>query len=206
MPSVTVYNTEGQAVGELELSNKVFGAEINRALMHDAVVMYLANQRVGTASTKTRGEVRGGGRKPWRQKGLGRARHGSIRSPLWVGGGTVFGPKPRDYRQQMPKKARRQALRSALSAKVKAGELVVLDRLELKEPKTRLMAGVLKNLQAPKALVVTAAPDETVIRSSRNLPGVETGVAKDLNVYQVLKYPKLIMTRDAVAVVEEVLG
>lgn len=206
MPSVTVYNTEGQAVGEMELNEKVFGAEINPALMHDAVVMYLANQRVGTASTKTRAEVRGGGRKPWRQKGLGRARHGSIRSPIWVGGGVVFGPKPRDYRQKMPRKARRQALRSALSAKVKAGELVVLDRLELPEAKTRLMAGVLKNLQAEKALVVTAEADEKVYRSSRNLPGVETGIAKDLNVYQVLKYPKLIMTRDAVASVEEVLG
>src|SRR5690606_15868340 len=182
----------------MELNPKVFGAEINEALMHDAVVMYLANQRTGTASTKTRGEVRGGGRKPWRQKGLGRARQGSIRAPQWVGGGVVFGPKPREWRQKMPKKARRQALRSALSAKVQAGELVVLDALTLPETKTRHMAGVLRNFNATKALVVTERPDETVIRSSRNIPGVETGVAKDLNVYQVLKYPKVFITRDAV--------
>lgn len=206
MPKVTVYNIEGQPVGELDLNPKVFGAEINPSLMHDAVVMYLANQRTGTASTKTRGEVRGGGRKPWRQKGLGRARQGSIRAPQWVGGGVVFGPKPREWRQKMPKKARRQALRSALSAKVQAGELVVLDALTLPEAKTRHMAGVLRNFNATKALVVTERPDETVIRSSRNIPGVETGVAKDLNVYQVLKYPKVFITRDAVAAVEEVLG
>lgn len=206
MPTVTVYNTEGQPVGEMELNPKVFGAEINEALMHDAVVMYLANQRVGTASTKTRGEVSGGSRKPWRQKGLGRARHGSIRSPIWVGGGVVFGPKPREWRQKMPRKARRQALRSALSAKVQAGELLVLDQLVLPEPKTREMARVLKNLQLDKALLVTRDPDAVVQRSARNIPGVETGVAKDLNVYQVLKYPKVVLTRDAVAAVEEVLG
>lgn len=206
MPSVTVYNTDGQPVGEIELSQRVFGAEVNEALMHDAVVMYLANQRVGTASTKTRGEVSGGGRKPWRQKGIGRARHGSTRSPIWVGGGVVFGPKPRDWRQRMPKKARRQALRSALSAKVEAGDLVVLDQLSLPEPKTRLMAQVLKNLELEKALVVTPEPDATIQRSARNIPGVETGVARDLNIYQVLKYPKVVLTRDAVAAVEEVLG
>lgn len=206
MPTVTVYNTEGRPVGELELSPKVFDAEPNEALIHDAVVQYLANQRVGTAKTKTRGEVRGGGRKPWRQKGLGRARQGSIRAPHWVGGGVVFGPHPREWRQKMPRKARRQALRSALSAKLRAGDIVVLDELTLPEPKTRLMAQVLKNFEADKALLVTREPDAVVQRSSRNLPGVETGVAKDLNVYQVLKYPKMLITRDAVAAVEEVLG
>lgn len=206
MPTVTVYNTEGRPVGELELSPKVFDAELNEALIHDAVVQYLANQRVGTAKVKSRAEVRGGGRKPWRQKGLGRARVGSIRSPLWVGGGVVFGPHPREWRQRMPRKARRQALRSALSAKLRAGELVVLDELTLPEPKTRLMAQVLNNFETEKALLVTREPDAVVQRSSRNLPGVETGVAKDLNVYQVLKYPKMLITRDAVAAVEEVLG
>src|SRR5690554_6893631 len=157
MPKVSVYNLEGQAVGEMELSDTVFGAAINEALLHEAVVMHLHNQRQGTAATKTRAAVRGGGRKPWRQKGTGRARHGSIRSPIWVGGGVTFGPQPRDYRRAMPKKARRQALKSALSSKVAAGSLIVLDELKFDEPRTRRMVDVLKNLQVQgKALVVTA--------------------------------------------------
>ena len=207
MPKVSVYNQEGQPVGEIELSDTVFGAEVNEALLHQAVVMYLANQRQGTASTKTRGEVRGGGRKPWRQKGLGRARHGSIRSPIWVGGGVVFGPKPRDYRQAMPKKARRAALRSALSAKVRDGALIVLDDLKLAQPKTKEMAGVLKRLGADrKPLIVLGERDPNVELSARNLPGAGTAQAADINVYQVLAHDPLVLTRAAVAKLEEALG
>ncbi len=160
-------------MGDLELSETVFGAPVNEGLVHQAVVRYLANQRQGTASTKTRGEVSGGGRKPWRQKGTGRARQGSIRAPQWVGGGTVFGPKPRDYRQAMPKKARRAALRSALSSKVASGELLVLDELTFEEPKTKKMVEVLQNLKAAgaSALVVTGELDRNVILSARNIPG-----------------------------------
>ena len=148
MPKVAVYDMEGRQVGEIDLNEEVFGVEVNQALLHQAIVMYEANKRQGTSSTKTRGEVRGGGRKPWRQKGTGRARHGSIRSPQWRGGGVVFGPRPREWRQAMPKKARRAALRSALSAKVASGDLVVLDKLEIPEPKTQHMAQVLKAFQA----------------------------------------------------------
>ncbi len=207
MPKVSVYNLEGQAVGEIELSDVVFGAPVNEALLHQAVVMYQANQRQGTASTKTRAEVRGGGRKPWRQKGTGRARHGSIRSPIWVGGGVVFGPKPREYRQTMPKKARRAALRSALSAKVREGNLIVVESLTLAEPKTKQMAGVLGRLQAErKPLIVLAERDRNVELSTRNLPGVGTTQATDMNVYQVLAHDKLVLTKDAVAKLEEALG
>lgn len=207
MPKVAVYNLEGQTVGEMELSDVVFGAPVNEALLHQAVVMYLANQRQGTASTKTRGEVRGGGRKPWRQKGTGRARHGSIRSPIWVGGGVVFGPKPREYRQKMPKKARRAALRSALSEKVREGNLIVLESLTLPEPKTKLMAGVLNRLAAErKPLIVLAERDRNVELSTRNLPGAATMQATDVNVYQVLVHDKLVLTKDAVAKLEEALG
>jgi len=195
-------------VGDLELSETVFGAPVNEGLVHQAVVRYLANQRQGTASTKTRGEVSGGGRKPWRQKGTGRARQGSIRAPQWVGGGTVFGPKPRDYRQAMPKKARRAALRSALSSKVASGELLVLDELTFEEPKTKKMVEVLQNLKAAgaSALVVTGELDRNVILSARNIPGVGTTRAGDLNVYDVVAHARLIATKDAIAKIEEVLG
>ncbi len=195
-------------MGDLELSETVFGAPVNEGLVHQAVVRYLANQRQGTASTKTRGEVSGGGRKPWRQKGTGRARQGSIRAPQWVGGGTVFGPKPRDYRQAMPKKARRAALRSALSSKVASGELLVLDELTFEEPKTKKMVEVLQNLKAAgaSALVVTGELDRNVILSARNIPGVGTTRAGDLNVYDVVAHARLIATKDAIAKIEEVLG
>lgn len=195
-------------MGDLELSETVFGAPVNEGLVHQAVVRYLANQRQGTASTKTRGEVSGGGRKPWRQKGTGRARQGSIRAPQWVGGGTVFGPKPRDYRQAMPKKARRAALRSALSSKVASGELLVLDELTFEEPKTKKMVEVLENLKAAgaSALVVTGELDRNVILSARNIPGVGTTRAGDLNVYDVVAHARLIATKDAIAKIEEVLG
>lgn len=207
MPKVAVYDMQGHAVGELELNDKIFSAPVNESLMHQAVVMYLANQRRGTAATKTRAAVRGGGRKPWRQKGTGRARHGSIRSPIWVGGGVAFGPQPRNYRLSMPKKARRQALRSALSSKVASGELIVLDDLQFNEPKTRNMMGVLRNLEVEgKALVVTGDGARNVYLSARNIPGVTTSRAIDLNVYGVLNNNRLIMTKEAVKAIEEVLS
>ena len=207
MPKVAVYNMQGNTVGELELNDEIFAAPVNTGLMHQAVVMYLANQRRGTAATKTRAAVSGGGRKPWRQKGTGRARHGSIRSPIWVGGGVTFGPQPRAYRLAMPKKARRQALKSALSSKVAAGSLIVVDELKFDEPKTRRMVEVLNNLQVQgKALVVTVSDGGNVVLSARNIPGVNTIRAQDLNVYAVLNSEQLIMTKEAVEVVEEVLA
>ncbi|NLA58635.1 MAG: 50S ribosomal protein L4 [Firmicutes bacterium] len=207
MPKVAVYDMQGNTVGELELKDEIFAAPVNVALMHQAVVTYLANQRQGTVATKTRAMVRGGGRKPWRQKGTGRARHGSIRSPIWVGGGVTFGPQPRDYRLAMPKKARRQALKSALSSKVSAGNLIVVDELKFDEPKTRRMVEVLNNLQVQgKALVVTGSDGRNVVLSARNIPGVDTIRAQDLNVYAVLNCEQLIMTKEAVEVVEEVLA
>lgn len=208
MPTVALYDMNGQAIGEIALSEKVFAAPKNEALMHQAVVRYLANQRQGTAATKTRAMVRGGGRKPWRQKGTGRARHGSIRSPIWVGGGTVFGPVPRDYRHGLPKKARRQALRAALSAKVAADELIVVDQLTLPSPKTKEMAAVLGKLPVgdQKALIVLGAPDRNIQLSARNLPNVRTEGAANLHAYAVLTHGKVVLTKDAVARVEEVLG
>lgn len=207
MPKVPVYSMDGNQVGEIDLNDAIFGTEVNEPLLHQAIVMHQANQRQGTASTKTRAEVRGGGRKPWRQKGTGRARHGSIRSPIWVGGGTTFGPKPRDYRQKMPKKARRAAVRSALSAKVAAGELIVLDTLTLSEPKTRLIANMLQNLKAgERALIVIPSYDPVLELSTRNLPGVTLRNAADLNAYDVLSRPKLVITKDGVDRVEEVFA
>src|SRR5690606_2370803 len=192
--------------GEEELSDEIFGAPVNHALMHQAVRVYLANRRAGTASTRTRGEVRGGGRKPWRQKGTGRARHGSIRSPLWRGGGVIFGPKPRSHRLLMPKKARRQALRSALSAKLRDGELTVVDAFQLPELKTKAVAAVVQQLGGGrKPLLVIPEPDQGLRRAARNIPGVRTVVAACLNTYEVLDSSRLLITRDAVKKVEEVL-
>jgi len=206
VPKVAVYDMEGRVVGEIDLDDRVFGVEVNQALLHQAVVMYQANQRQGTAATKNRALVSGGGRKPWRQKGTGRARQGTIRAPQWRGGGTVFGPTPRDYRQAMPRKARQAALRSALSAKAQAGEIVVLDELSLAEPKTKLMAKLMAALEAGKALVVTPEADENLIRSARNLPYVGLSPVTDLNAYIVLLYDKLVLTRDAVGRLEEALA
>lgn len=207
MPKVAVYNKEGATVGEITLSDAVFGAEVNPGLLHEVVQMYLANQRQGTADTKTRAEVRGGGRKPWRQKGTGRARHGSIRSPLWRKGGVVFGPHPREFGWTMPKKARRAALRQALSAKVKNGELIVVDSFELEAPKTREVVTLLKNLKVDgSAFIVTAQEDTNIYKSARNIPGVRVNAARNLNAYEVLAASKLVFTQDAVAKVEEVLG
>lgn len=208
MPRVGLYNMKGEPVGEVDLPEEVFGVDVSPSLLHQAVVAYLANQRQGTASTKTRGEVSGGGRKPWRQKGTGRARQGSIRAPHWKGGGVVFGPKPRDYRIDMPKRARRLALKGALSEKVRQGRIRVLDQLTFDRPRTRVMAEVLNNLEigGEKALIVTADSDANVYKSARNIPGVLAMAAPDLNVYQVLNHQNLVITRDAVERVQEVLG
>ncbi|GFN23046.1 MAG: 50S ribosomal protein L4 [Thermoanaerobacteraceae bacterium] len=208
MPKVAVYNTQGQQVGEMELDDRVFGIEVNEAALHEAVVAHLAARRRGTADTKTRSEVRGGGRKPWRQKGTGRARVGTIRSPLWRGGGVVFGPRPRDFGYKLPKKVRRLALRSALSAKVQEGNLIVLEGLALSRPRTKDMVGILKalRLEEDKALIVTADKDRNVELSARNLPGVTLVPSQNINVYDILAHNKLVITRDAVERVQEVLA
>jgi large subunit ribosomal protein L4 len=198
----------GAQTGEIELNDSVFGVEVNEAVMHQAVVMQLASQRQGTASTKTRGLVRGGGRKPWRQKGTGRARSGSTRSPIWVGGGTVFGPQPRSYAFSMPRKARRLAIKSALSAKVQAGELLVMEDIAIKEPKTKTVVGMLDSLKIgdDKALIIVSATDENVEKSSRNIPGVKSITSQGLNVYDILYHDKVLVTKDAVSKIEEVLA
>ncbi|MGE5674190.1 MAG: 50S ribosomal protein L4 [Mycobacterium leprae] len=207
MPKVAVLNKEGATVGEITLSDAVFAAEVNPGLLHEAVTMYLANQRQGTSDTKTRAEVSGGGRKPWKQKGTGRARQGSTRSPQWRHGGIVFGPHPREFGWSMPKKARRVALRGALSAKLAAGELVVLDSFEIEAPKTKEVTALLSNLGVTgKAYIVMPEQSTNVYKSARNIPGVNTNAARNLNVYEVLNGGKIILTRDAVAKVEEVLG
>ncbi len=205
MPKVAMYDMRGAQVGEIDLSDSVFGIEPNKAVMYDFVKMQLANKRVGTASTKTRAEVRGGGKKPWRQKGTGRARVGSTRNPLWKGGGVVFGPKPRDYSYRLPRKVRRLAMKSALSSKVLDKQIIVVDELKFDEPKTKLMVQALQALQAsPKTLLVTVNGDINVIKSARNIPGVKPIGADAINVYDVLKYETLLITKDAVARVEEV--
>lgn len=202
-----VYNVEGQKVDEVELDDRIFNAPVNEALLHQVVLMNLAAKRSGTASTKTRAEVRGGGRKPWRQKGTGWARHGSRRSPLWRHGGVAFGPKPRTYRFSVPKKARRLALCGALTGKVASGELLVLDEFRVPErPRTKEVVRMLANLNIPgSALIVTAVADQNVVKSARNIPGVATSPAPELNVYDVLSHKHLIMTKDAVQKVQEVL-
>lgn len=207
MPKVSIRNMSGADVGELELSDGVFGIEPNEAVLHQAVVMQQASARRGTHKVKNRAAVRGGGRKPWRQKGTGRARHGSIRSPIWVGGGVVFGPTPRDYSFRLPKKVRRLAIKSALSAKVKEDGLIVLDQLRFEEPKTKNMVQVLKNLDArEKALIVTKEKDDNTYLSARNIPGVTYIASNNLNVIDLLAHDTVIMTVDAVQDVEEVLS
>ncbi len=207
MPKVALYNQTGAQVGEIELADSVFGIEPNRSVLHDAVVMQQASQRQGTHDTKGRSEVRGGGRKPWKQKGTGRARQGSIRSPQWVGGGIVFGPTPRSYAYKLPKKVRRLAIKSALSSKVQANEILVLEGLAFDAPKTKDMVQVLKGLNVDrKALVVTGEFTDAVAKSARNIPGVKFVTAEGINVLDVLGYDKLVITKDAVAKVEEVLG
>ncbi|BBU37842.1 50S ribosomal protein L4 [Aeribacillus composti] len=207
MPKVTLYNQNGSAVGEIELNDSVFGIEPNKHVLFEAVIMQRASQRQGTHKVKNRSEVSGGGRKPWRQKGTGRARQGSIRSPQWRGGGTVFGPTPRTYAYKLPKKVRRLAIKSALSSKVQENNIVVLEDLVLEAPKTKEMAGILKGLSVDrKALIVTGDENENVILSARNIPGVTVVTANGINVLDVLNHDKLVITKAAVEKVEEVLG
>ncbi|KUO73266.1 MAG: 50S ribosomal protein L4 [Clostridia bacterium BRH_c25] len=205
MPNVALYNISGKQVGEIELSENIFGANVNVEAMHQVVKMYLANQRQGTQSALTRAEVRGGGIKPWRQKGTGRARHGSIRSPQWKHGGVVFAPKPRSYRYSVPKKIKRIALKSALSSKVIDNDIVVIEELNFDAPKTKQVVSLLENLKVDsKTLIVMAESNENIIKSARNIKGVKTASVNTLNVYDILNYDKFIITSDAVKKVEEV--
>ena len=205
MPNVAILNMAGENVGTMDLADGVFGIEVNEAVLHQVVVNYLANQRQGTQSTKTRTEVRGGGRKPWRQKGTCRARQGSIRAPQWTGGGVALGPKPRDYRYTLNKKVKRLAMKSALSAKVQNGEIIVLDNIVVDEIKTKTVADMLKNINAAKkALIVLPEKNDNIYLSARNIEGVETTFVNTLNVYSILKYDSMVVTKDAVAKIEEV--
>ena len=205
MPTVDIYNADGKVVGSMDLNEKVFGVDVRSDVMHEVVVNYLANQRQGTQSTKTRTEVRGGGIKPWRQKGTGRARQGSIRAPQWVGGGVALGPKPRDYRYALNKKVRRLALKSALTAKVQDNELIVLESFEAAEIKTKQVVNLLKNLNVTeKALIVLPENDKNVVLSARNIKGVDTTYVGAINTYEVLNHTKCIILKDAVTKLEEV--
>ena len=204
MPSVALYNIAGQEIGTVKLSDEIFAQEVNQAALHTVVRAYLANQRQGTQSALTRAEVSGGGIKPWRQKGTGRARQGSTRSPQWRHGGVVFAPKPRDYRVSVNKKVKRLAMKSALSSKVNDGSLVVFDALELAAPNTKEMIKVLDAVKVNKALVVLPEKDETVERATGNIPNVKTTLVGTLNVYEILKYDTLILTKDSLAKIEEV--
>ena len=206
MPKATVYDMTGKAVGEYELSDAVFGIEPDKVAMFEAVKNHLANCRQGTQSTLTRAEVRGGGRKPWRQKGTGRARQGSIRSPQWTHGGIALGPKPRDYSYRLNKKYRRLALKSALSAKAAAGEVMVVENLNLAEIKTKTMAAFLNALEAKKALIVTPEVCENVVKSARNIPGAMTTTATIINVYDILNHDKFIVDKSAVEKIQEVFA
>jgi len=205
MPKVDILNINGEKVDELVLSDNVFGAEVNEHVLYEVVKNQLANKRQGTQSAKTRSEVRGGGRKPWRQKGTGRARQGSTRSPQWVGGGIVFAPKPRDYRYTLPKKVRRLAMKCALSSKVQNKEIIILDALNMEAPKTKEFAKILNNLKVEKkALIVLGENNKNVIKSASNIEGVTTAQVNTINVYDILKHDAFIITKDAVEKVEEV--
>ncbi|MBR4906890.1 MAG: 50S ribosomal protein L4 [Clostridia bacterium] len=204
MPNVALYDIKGQNIGDIALSEEIFGQPVNAAVMHEVVVAHLANCRQGTQSAKTRSEVSGGGKKPWRQKGTGRARQGSTRSPQWRHGGVVFAPKPRDYTIRVNKKVKRLAMKSALSSKVEENEVIVFDALNIEAPKTKEMVKVLKNVDANKALIVLADKDDVVERASANIQGVKTTLVGTLNVYEILKYEKLILTKASVEKIEEV--
>ena len=204
MANVSIYNIEGKKVGDMELNDAVFGVEVNEHLVHMAVVSQLANNRQGTQSAKTRSEVSGGGRKPWRQKGTGHARQGSTRAPQWAGGGVVFAPKPRDYSFKMNKKEKNLAIKSALTSKVAAEKLIVVDSIKFDDIKTKNMVAVLDNLKVNKALVVLNDNDKNVVLSARNIANVKTASTGTINVYDILKYDSLIVTKDAVATIEEV--
>ncbi|MGM0470783.1 MAG: 50S ribosomal protein L4 [Bacillota bacterium] len=207
MPELDLYNTEGSQVGEVKLNQDIFDIEVNEHVVHEVVTAQLAARRKGSAATKTRGEVSGGGRKPWRQKGTGRARHGSIRSPIWVGGGTTFGPQPRSYDKKVPKKVKRLAVKSALTSKVREDELKVVDKFEFNTPKTKDMVKVLNSLEAKdkKVLIVTADKDDNLYKSARNIPEVNVLVANSINTYDLLDNEEIIITEDAIKKVEEVL-
>ena len=204
MANVAVYNMEGNEVGTMELNDAVFGVEVNEHLVHLAVVNRLANMRQGTQKAKTRSEVSGGGRKPWRQKGTGHARQGSTRAPQWTGGGVVFAPVPRDYTIRLNKKEKRLALKSALTSRLQENKLIVVDELKFDEIKTKNFVNVMNNLKADKALVVLNENDANVVMSARNIPTVKTALTNTINVYDILKYNTLILTKDAVATIEEV--
>lgn len=209
MPKVAVYDITGAKTGEIELNDSVFGVEVNESVLHQAVVMQLASQRLGTASTKTRGLVRGGGRKPWKQKGTGRARAGSTRSPIWVGGGTTFGPQPRSYAFRMPRKQRRLAIKSALTAKLQDGELIVVDTIAFDAPKTKNVINMLSGFNATnkKNLIITGEVVENVEKSARNIPGVKAiPASSSLNVYDLLYHDKVFVTKEAITRIEEVLA
>ena len=205
MPKIDVYNMQGKKVSDIELNENIFGIKPNEKVVHTALVNYMANQRPGTANTKTRAEVSGGGRKPWKQKGTGRARQGSIRAPQWFKGGIALGPKPRDYRYTINKKERRLAIKSVLSSKVLENNLVVVDKLELDEIKTKNMVNVLENLKVEgKTLIILPEKNLNVQKSAKNIEGVKTGLVNTINVYDLLKYNKLILTVDSVKSLEEV--
>jgi len=204
MPTVPVKDMQGKTVGEMELDAALFGIEVNEHAVHMAVVQYLANQRQGTKSTKTRAEVRGGGRKPWRQKGTGRARQGTIRAPQWVGGGVVFAPKPRDFSVRLNKKQKRLALKSALSDKVNQGKLLVLESLDLPEIKTKSMIDVCDKLELGKALFVMTGSNKNVMLSARNIPNIKTAAVNTINVYDILHYDTFVVTKEAVEEMQEV--
>ncbi len=204
MANVAVYNMEGKEVGKLDLNDAVFGVEVNEHLVHMAVLQQLANNRQGTQKAKTRSEVRGGGRKPWRQKGTGHARQGSTRAPQWTGGGIVFAPVPRDYSFKINKKEKRAALKSALSSRVQENKLIVVDELKLDEIKTKKLAEVLKNLNVEKALVVINDNDQNVVMSAKNIPTVKVAQTNTINVFDILKYSNVVVTKAAVATIEEV--
>ena len=204
MAKVAVYNMEGKEVGSMDLNDAVFGVEVNEHLVHMAVLQQLANNRQGTQKAKTRSEVRGGGRKPWRQKGTGHARQGSIRAPQWKGGGVVFAPVPRDYSFKLNKTEKRAALKSVLTSRVQENKFIVVDELKMDEIKTKTFKGVLDNLNAEKALVVLNDMDANVIASAKNIPTVKTTQTNELNVFDVLKYNTVVVTKDAVATIEEV--
>lgn len=204
MANVSVYNMEGKEVGSVELNDAIFGVEVNEHLVHLAVLQQLANKRQGTQSAKTRAEVSGGGRKPWRQKGTGHARQGSTRSPQWKGGGVVFAPKPREYSFKLNRKEKRLALKSALTSRVEASKIYVLDELNFDSIKTKKMVSVLDNLKVNKALVVLGDKNDNVVLSARNIPSVRTAYPNTINVYDILKYDTLVVTKDALAKIEEV--
>ena len=204
MASVSVYNMDGEKVGDIDLSDGIFGIEVNEHAVHMAVVQFLANQRQGTKSTKTRAQVRGGGKKPWRQKGTGRARQGSTRSPQWTGGGVTFAPKPRDFSMRINKKLKRLALKSALTSKVQENKLIVLDELSLAEIKTKEMKKICDNLKLGKALFVIKGSDRNIQLSARNIPDIKTAAVNTINVYDILKYDTFVVTKDAVNQMQEV--